>query len=62
LNGHSRRSDPGHRTSPFNIGKRVEVLDFTPDEAAPLAEGLHDAEQGKSLLERILTGQADIRI
>jgi len=42
------------RTSPFNIGKRVEVLDFTPDEAAPLAEGLHDAEQGKSLLERIL--------
>ena len=28
------------RLSPFNIGQRIELLDFTPDEAAPLARGL----------------------
>jgi AAA-like domain len=31
--------DP-HRT-PFNIGRRVELTDFTEEEAAPLAEGLN---------------------
>jgi WD40 repeat protein/tetratricopeptide (TPR) repeat protein len=28
------------RISPFNIGRRIEVRDFTPEEAAPLALGL----------------------
>src|SRR5438105_11532555 len=28
------------RTTPFNIGRRIELTDFTPAEAAPLAAGL----------------------
>src|SRR5438046_7163399 len=32
------------RTTPFNIGKRIELTDFTPQEALPLAAGL--GEQG----------------
>src|SRR5262249_1954406 len=28
------------RTSPFNVGKRIDLQDFTPTEAAPLAAGL----------------------
>ena len=28
------------RVTPFNVGRRIELLDFTPDEAAPLALGL----------------------
>ena len=40
------------RTSPFNIGRRIEVRDFTPDEAAPLAEGL--GANGPVLLSRVL--------
>jgi hypothetical protein len=28
------------RTTPFNIGRRIELTDFTPAEAAPLAQGL----------------------
>ncbi len=28
------------RTTPFNIGTRIELTDFTPEEAAPLAAGL----------------------
>src|SRR5262249_205189 len=28
------------RTPPFNIGRRIELTDFTEAEAAPLAEGL----------------------
>jgi WD40 repeat protein len=28
------------RTTPFNIGRRIELTDFTPTEAAPLARGL----------------------
>jgi hypothetical protein len=28
------------RTTPFNIGRRIELTDFTPAEAAPLAVGL----------------------
>ena len=27
------------RTTPFNIGRRIELSDFTEDEAAPLAMG-----------------------
>ncbi len=40
------------RTSPFNVGKRIEVRDFTREEAAPLAGGLGPG--GAGLLERIL--------
>jgi outer membrane lipoprotein-sorting protein len=29
------------RTTPFNIGRRIELNDFTEDEAFPLAAGLH---------------------
>ena len=38
------------RVSPFNIGKRIELKDFTQDEAAPLAKGLGD----QTLLNRVL--------
>ncbi len=40
------------RTSPFNIGKKIEVRDFTAEEAAPLAQGL--GENGNALLSRVL--------
>ena len=39
------------RITPFNIGKRIELRDFTPEEAAPLAANLPG---GKNALERIL--------
>ena len=43
------------RTTPFNIGVRVELSDFTAEEAAPLAQGLcGDREQGRQLMRRIL--------
>jgi WD40 repeat protein len=37
--------------SPFNVGRRVELTDFTPEEAAPLARGLAG---GLPVLDRIL--------
>src|SRR5262245_41416099 len=40
------------RVSPFNIGRRIEVRDFTPKEAAPLAAGLGPG--GTALLARVL--------
>lgn len=40
------------RTTPFNIGRRIEPTDFTPLEASPLAKGLGSG--GPHLLERIL--------
>jgi hypothetical protein len=40
------------RTSPFQLGKRVEIHDFTAEEAAPLSQGL--GENGNILLSRIL--------
>ena len=40
------------RTTPFNIGHRIEPTDFTPLEAEPLALGL--GEGGRHLLDRIL--------
>lgn len=40
------------RLSPFNIGRRILVTDFTPDEAAPLAAGL--GPSGPAVLMRIL--------
>jgi hypothetical protein len=50
------------RTTPFNIGRRIELTDFTRAEAAPLADGLHVGRWAASttgtelggLLERIL--------
>ena len=43
------------RTTPFNIGQRIELTDFTAEEAAPLAQGLcGDFEKGQQLLRRVL--------
>lgn len=48
------------RTTPFNIGHRIELTDFTDEEAAPLASGLlpdpshQDTSQARLLLDRIL--------
>src|SRR5262247_3703477 len=43
------------RTTPFNIGQRIELNDFTQNEAAPLAQGLMRPEPlGMKLLKRIL--------
>ena len=35
------------RITPFNIGRRIELTDFTPEEAAPLASGLNHGEHGE---------------
>ncbi len=43
------------RTTPFNIGLRIELYDFTEPEAAPLARGLEREERvGAAMLKRIL--------
>lgn len=43
-----------HRT-PFNVGQRVDLRDFTPEEAAPLAAGLGlGAEQSEKVLGWVL--------
>ena len=43
------------RVTPFNIGRRIELTDFTADEAAPLAEGLgQDQKVCAALLQRII--------
>jgi len=43
------------RTTPFNIGRRIELNDFTAQEAAPLARGLGtDEALAQALLERVL--------
>jgi AAA-like domain len=43
------------RTTPFNIGRRIELTDFTPAEAAPLAQGLgRDPKTSQALLQRVL--------
>jgi WD40 repeat protein len=39
------------RMSPFNIGKRILLTDFTPAEAAPLARGMVG---GRPVLDRVL--------
>jgi tetratricopeptide (TPR) repeat protein len=42
------------RTTPFNIGRRIELGDFTLPEAGHLAKGLHpDAQIASRLLQRI---------
>src|SRR4029434_3634128 len=43
------------RTTPFNIGRRIELHDFTEAEAAPLAQGSGRGErEGAELLRRAL--------
>ena len=45
------------RVSPFNIGRRIELHDFTREEAAPLALGLRqgpDDTNAEALLDRVL--------
>jgi formylglycine-generating enzyme required for sulfatase activity len=43
------------RTTPFNVGRRVELRDFTEDEAAALAQGLRrEPAQAVPLLRRVL--------
>jgi WD40 repeat protein len=43
------------RTTPFNIGQRIELNDFTETEARPLAQGLNrDPQTNELLLKRIL--------
>ncbi len=41
--------------TPFNIGKRIELTDFTPQEAQPLLQGLApERDLGEKLLDRVL--------
>jgi WD40 repeat protein len=43
------------RVTPFNIGCRIEPVDFSPDEAASLVLGFQcDPSTGRGLLERVL--------
>ena len=43
------------RTTPFNIGHRIELSDFSEPEAAPLAHGLgSNGQDGSTVLRRIL--------
>ena len=43
------------RTTPFNVGHRIELTDFTEQEASVLLLGLgRDIKTGKKLLERVL--------
>jgi len=43
------------RTTPFNIGRAIELSDFTTAEAAPLAKGLSSGgRNGSKLLSRVL--------
>jgi len=42
------------RTTPFNVGRRIELNDFTEPEALPLAEGLgRSRDENQALLNRI---------
>src|SRR5499427_2138422 len=43
------------RTTPFNIGRRIDLRDFTPSEASLLARGLRrDEKTNAALLKRVL--------
>jgi len=43
------------RTTPFNIGRRIDLTDFTVEEAAPLAEGIgRSPEAARRLVERAI--------
>jgi len=42
------------RTTPFNVGRRIELNDFTEEEAMPLAEGLgRNPAENYALLKRV---------
>ena len=44
------------RTTPFNIGRRIDLNDFTEDEASSLKDGLgKDGKQNGAILKRILS-------
>lgn len=41
--------------TPFNIGRRIDLVDFTPREARPLAAGLNrPAAEARTMLDRVL--------
>src|SRR6185369_17040203 len=43
------------RTTPFNVGRRIELGDFTREEAVALERGLgREADEGRELLSRVL--------
>jgi TolB-like protein/tetratricopeptide (TPR) repeat protein len=42
-----------NRNTPFNIGRRIELTDFTREEAAPLARGLR-VRKADAILNRVL--------
>jgi hypothetical protein len=43
------------RTTPFNVGRRIELTDFSESEAAPLCSGLAERpEVARKLLKRVL--------
>src|ERR687893_796883 len=43
------------RTTPFNVGQRIELTDFTEEEAAPLAAGLGRPEaEAREMIRRVL--------
>src|SRR5215470_12297483 len=43
------------RTTPFNIGRRIDLSDFTEAEALPLAEGFNrDSSLSRELLQRVI--------
>src|SRR5579859_1257252 len=44
------------RATPFNIGRRIELNDFTPEEAATLAAGMERREEG---VRRLALGVKD---
>jgi WD40 repeat protein/Flp pilus assembly protein TadD len=46
------------RTTPFNIGRRIELADFTPEEAAPLAGGVDGVARSAAGAR---TGVVDLR-
>src|SRR5260370_1101531 len=47
------------RTTPFNIGTRIDLTDFTAAEAGPLAEGLGIKESGGELAGVRMPSAAD---
>src|SRR5262249_6520145 len=49
------------RLTPFNIGTRIELTDFTGEEALPLAAGLGDVHHGDTETRRANTEKASER-
>lgn len=43
------------KLTPFNIGRRIELADFTQEEAAPLADGFDFASEDPEVREYLLT-------